>query len=140
MIDLVSLTAGLAVGVLLIATARGLNFESWMYATSLATLPLVYVLFGFLAGSSEVMGMELKFGIPFFTVCMMQLLLRNPWVTALTGIMWLAHGGYDLAHDAFFVNPGVWFWYPVFCAAVDIIVGGYLLYLAYIQNPKTVLK
>ena len=44
--------------------------------------------------------------------------------------LWAAHGGYDLYHNYLFINSGVWSWYPIFCAAVDIPLGLYLFYAA----------
>ena len=46
--------------------------------------------------------------------------------------MWLAaagiagHGAFDLLHHLFIENPGVPVWWPGFCAAVDLILGGWL--------------
>lgn len=72
------------------------------------------------------------FGLPFLIGGVVLSLGRRhvPWAAAVVGALWLAHGGYDLLHPQLFINPGVPAWYPAFCAAVDIVVGLYLLSLA----------
>jgi len=54
----------------------------------------------------------------------------------MLALAWTSHGLYDYYHDFFFVNPGVFSWYPAFCAVVDILVGAYL-FLSYrrLANP-----
>ena len=73
---------------------------------------------------------ELAVGLPYLVGGLLLALLHGRWSAALVGLLWLAHGGYDLIHPLLFINPGVPTWYPLFCASVDIVVGLYLLALA----------
>jgi hypothetical protein len=49
---------------------------------------------------------------------------------AMVGAFWILHGLYDLVHSRLITNVGVPSWYPVWCASVDVVIGGYLLWLS----------
>ncbi len=93
----------------------------------LATLPVWYMLFGLLAMDTNVVTKELLFGLPYLCIGLLVWRIKSSFTLMLIGIAWISHGFYDIYHDAFFVNPGVFVWYPTFCAFVDFIAGGYLL-------------
>ena len=123
---------GVIVGVLFIVptmyviNTRG--FDAWAWPIFLASLPVYYMLFGVLAMDGEAIGLELLYGLPYFFVAWMiwKLNFRLAWL--LLAIAWISHGFYDYYHDSVFINPGVFSWYPAFCALVDIAVGTYLLF------------
>lgn len=121
---------GLLVGLATIAIARRLRAEHWLYALALISLPSLYAGFAWGIGESGIGLQELVVGLPYLIGGLLLALLRGRWSAALVGLLWLAHGGYDLIHPRLFVNPGVPAWYPLFCASVDIVVGLYLLALA----------
>ncbi len=122
--------AGIAVGVLTIAVARGIHGQCWMYAIGLLTLPTLYAGFALQAGHPSVATRELLIGIPFFAVGLALAFVSVRHSAVVVGALWILHGLYDLAHDRFLANPGVPGWYPVFCFSVDVVVGAYLLWLA----------
>ncbi len=71
--------------------------------------------------------LEFLYGLPYIITGLVLLKVRFGFAHLLTALAWLSHGLYDYYHDLFFVNPGVFGWYPAFCALVDIAIGGYLL-------------
>ncbi|MDP3293548.1 MAG: hypothetical protein Q8M37_02270 [Nevskia sp.] len=123
---------GVLVGLGTIAFARQIRGEHWVYALSLISLPTIYAGFAWLAGETSIGFQEMLFGLPFLIGGVVLTLARQQfrWAAAIVGALWLAHGGYDLLHPQWFINPGVPAWYPAFCASVDIVVGLYLLSLA----------
>lgn len=130
MLDIITACIGIFLAVLTIIISRKLRLESWIYATTLASLPLIYVGFAILGNSTTAAFLELLYGIPFFMVCILLLKSKTKSIIYLAGLTWFLHGGYDLIHNAFFTNPGVWKWYPVFCTAYDFTVGIYLIITA----------
>jgi hypothetical protein len=48
----------------------------------------------------------------------------------VVGAFWMLHGVYDLIHGRLITNAGVPDWYPIWCFAVDVVVGAYLIWLA----------
>lgn len=121
---------GLLVGLATIVIARRLRSEHWLYALALISLPSIYAGFAWWIGETGIGLQELTVGLPYLVGGLLLALLHGRWSAALVGLLWLAHGGYDLIHPQLFVNPGVPAWYPRFCASVDIVVGLYLLALA----------
>lgn len=112
---------------------RTIKSDGWAWALGLILLPLFYVGFGLLANDAIAIKSELIWGLPYFITGTLILLFRNRIPTAaflITALFWLFHAAYDFWHDLLFINPGVWDWYPLFCAAVDFSVCAYLIYLA----------
>lgn len=124
---MIEAAAGLLVGLVTILIARRLRGEHWLYALALISLPSLYAGFAWHAGETGIGLQEMAIGLPYLVGGLVLALLRNTWAAALLGLLWLAHGGYDLIHPQLFINPGVPAWYPLFCASVDIVVGLYLL-------------
>lgn len=100
------------------------------------TLPLVYTAFGFFATEKHAVVMELVFGVPFLCGAILALKFKAKWCLTLLAAFWLAHAGYDIFHDQWLINSGVLAWYPAFCAAVDVTIGAYLLYLLYLASKR----
>lgn len=128
-----AIVAGLLSAALLVGISRGLKADRWLYAASLPLLPLIYAGFALWVDLPAVALLELKAGLPYLAggVLLAFAGLRHPRpVMAVVGALWLLHGGYDLLHPRFFDNPGVPVWYPPYCAAVDVALGGTLLVLA----------
>ena len=118
---------GVALGAGTIAFARMTRSERWMYSSALMTLPLIYAAFAMYGGEGAATKLELLWGLPYLLGGVLLTLVRHSAVLVVVGGLWLAHGIYDWGHDHLFVNAGVPSWYPVFCAAVDVTVGLYLL-------------
>lgn len=121
---------GVAFGLAYIFLARLLRVDRWLFALGLISLPVVYSVFALYAGQRLPAALELAWGIPYLVGGMLLPLVRFRGSIALAGVLWLLHGGYDLLHGSLIGNAGVPDWYPVFCAAVDVVIGTYLLGLA----------
>lgn len=126
----VAAVVGLLTGLATIALARQLRGEHWLYALSLVVLPSFYAGFAWSTGATGIGIREMLVGLPYLIGGPLLAWLRLRWTAVIVGVLWLAHGGYDLLHPQLFVNPGVPAWYPVFCAGVDVTVGFYLIGLA----------
>ena len=93
----------------------------------LITLPVYYMLFGVLAMDGTIILTEFLYGLPFIITGLLAWRMRSKAALLVVAIAWLSHGFYDFYHDILFINPGVFTWYPAFCAIVDVTVAGYLL-------------
>ena len=98
-------------------------------AVFLITLPVYYMLFGVLAMDGRVILTEFFYGLPYILTGLLAWRMRSKAALLVVAIAWLSHGFYDFYHDILFINPGVFSWYPAFCAIVDVTVVGYLLLL-----------
>lgn len=121
---------GAAVGVLTIVMARAVRGEYWMYSIGLLVLPSLYASFALRADLPAVGVTEMTYGIPFVVVGLLFAFASIRRSAVVVGAFWILHGFYDLAHGQLVTNPGVPGWYPVWCCAVDIVVGVYLLWLS----------
>ncbi|RKP49853.1 hypothetical protein D7Z26_18655 [Cohnella endophytica] len=121
---------GILLGVASILLTRKVNRLSWLYSAVVISLPLIYVTFALVAADYAAVAMELLWGAPFIIGGAACLLFRVEMPARIVGILWLAHAVFDVVHDRLFVNPGVPQWYPLFCAAVDVVIGGYLMRFA----------
>lgn len=122
--------AGIVFALLMIITARAKKYESWVYSLSLIGLPAIYMIFGFYAEGENVILTEFLYGVPFIVFGIVGFKYGFKNSAYVIGAVWCFHAGYDLFHNLLFLNSGVFAWYPVFCAAVDIPVGLYLFYAA----------
>jgi len=121
---------GAAAGVLTIVVARAIRGQRWLYAMGLLVLPSLYALFALRAGEPAVGAAEMLYGIPFLAAGLVFTLVGIRHSAVFVGAFWLLHGLYDLVHGRWLANPGVPAWYPVWCCAVDVVVGAYLLWLS----------
>jgi hypothetical protein len=107
------------------------------YSTVLIVIALVYVLFAVMAGALDALLIESAIAAGFIVLAVAG--ARWPhrrWAGGLIAAGLVLHGGFDLAHDMLVHNPAVPPWWPVFCAAVDIVVGGWLIGLM-VRRPQT---
>ena len=93
----------------------------------LITLPVYYMLFGVFAMDGTVILTEFLYGLPYILTGLLAWRIRSKAALLVVAIAWLSHGFYDFYHDILFINPGVFSWYPAFCAIVYVTVAGYLL-------------
>jgi hypothetical protein len=121
---------GVAVGVLTIVTARRIRGQHWVYSVGLLTLPSLYAFFALRAGEPAVSVKEMIYGIPFLAAGLLFTFVNVRQSATVVGALWLLHGVYDLMHSRLFTNPGVPGWYPIWCFAVDVVIGAYLLWLS----------
>ncbi len=128
MLDVIYVIVGIGFAVTSILIGRKFKLESWLYTPTIMILPLIYIGFAFVGNSPNAALLELQYGLPFIALSVLTLLIRKTPIIYLAAVAWLLHGVYDMMHDVFFINPGVWFWYPALCAGYDIGIGVYLLY------------
>ncbi len=135
--NIIGIIIGLVFIVPTIYFIRQRRLDAWAWPLFLVTLPVWYMLFGLLAMDGTAILNELLYGLPYIATGLLVWKMKSAPVLILVAVAWISHGFYDYYHDVFFVNPGVFSWYPAFCALVDISVGGYLL-LSYkrLANPE----
>lgn len=121
---------GAASGGVTILVARTIRGERWLYSLGLLTLPSLYALFALHVGEPSVGAREMLYGIPFLVAGLLFALVSIRQSAAMVGAFWVLHGLYDLVHGRLITNAGVPGWYPVWCFSVDVVVGGYLLWLS----------
>jgi len=127
---MIELVAGILIVLPTVLLMRRQKYESWFYSLSLVSLPAIYMAFGIFSEGENVILKELLYGLPFFAIGIISLLYSFKFSAYIVAAFWLFHGAYDLYHNHLFINTGVWSWYPVFCAAVDITVATYLFFSA----------
>lgn len=121
---------GAAVGALTILFARFIRGERWLYSLGLLTLPGIYASFALQAGEHAVGVKEIIYGVPFVVAGLVFAFVSVRQSAVVVGVFWLLHGLYDLVHSQLITNTGVPSWYPVWCFAVDAVIGSYLLWLS----------
>lgn len=122
-----SAIVGVVLGVASILLARTVRGEHWLYSATLMLLPLAYTAFAAAAGDLHTATLELSVGAPFILGGAACLAFRIPRSAVLVGVLWITHAIFDVVHDYFFLNPGAPGWYPVFCAAIDVVIGVYVV-------------
>ena len=121
---------GVAVGVLTIVLARIIRGQRWLYSLGLLTLPSLYAFFALRAGEPALGVKEMIYGVPFLIVGLVFAFVGVRQSAVVVGAFWILHGLYDLTHRRLITNAGVPGWYPFFCFSVDVVIGGYLLWLS----------
>jgi hypothetical protein len=121
---------GAAVGGLTIGVARIIRGQRWLYALGLLTLPSLYAMFALRAGQQAVAVREMMYGTPFIVAGLVCAFVSIRQSAIVVGAFWMLHGVYDLIHGRLITNAGVPDWYPIWCFAVDVVVGAYLIWLA----------
>ncbi len=138
--EIVEIIAGVLFTVVMIMFSLKTKTESWFYAFALLTLPTIYMGFGYFASVEGVVFREFLYGLPIYIAGIVALVVNFRLAMIICASFWLIHGVYDLSHDWFFINDGVFSWYPVFCASVDAAMGAYLFFLAAKAKRSTVSK
>jgi hypothetical protein len=109
-----------------IRQGRSLSF----YSSVLIVIALGYVLFAAMAGTPRTIVVESAIAVGFIIVAVTAVrcgALRTAGWLVVAGLT--AHGVYDLVHSSVVTNPVVPAWWPLFCAVVDILLGGWVLVL-----------
>ena len=116
---LIGLILSLAVAGL--ATVVGFDRERAFYPTVMIVIASYYVLFAAMEASRRTLAIEILVAGGFLLVAVFGY-RRNFWlvVAALIG-----HGIFDFVHHFVIDNPGA-HWWPGFCSAFDVILGGVL--------------
>jgi len=105
---------------------RSLSF----YSTVLVVIALVYVLFAVMAEAPRTVMIESAIAAVFVVVAVAAARWENRHAAGILVAAGLAaHGVYDLVHSAIVSNPVVPAWWPVFCGVVDVVLGGWVVFL-----------
>lgn len=128
--SMIEALVGAAVGVLTIFLARIIHAERWVYSIGLLSLPSLYALFALHAGEQASGAREMLYGMPFLIAGLAFTVVSVRYSAVAVGAFWILHGLYDLVHGSLLTNPGVPAWYPVWCCAVDVVIGGYVFWLS----------
>lgn len=102
------------------------------YSSLLIVIALVYVLFGVMTGRPAVIVAESAIAAGFMGVSILGVRWQGERVGAiLIALGLMAHGLFDLGHNAIIQNAAVPAWWPPFCSTVDVIVGLWLITIAW---------
>jgi hypothetical protein len=109
----------LAVGIAALAKFTRFDEDRSFYSTVLIIIATYYVLFALLDSSAHALVWELVIAVAFSIVAIIGAL----FLPTLVGTGIIAHGLFDLVHDAIIENPGVPTWWPSFCGSIDVVLG-----------------
>ena len=117
---LIGLILGAAVAGL--ATGLGMDRDRAFYPTVLIVVAAYYVLFAVMGASGPTIAIEIAVASGFLVLA----------VIGFKGSLWLVaagiagHGVFDFFHHLLIHNAGVPAWWPGFCLAADVMLGGWL--------------
>jgi hypothetical protein len=123
----------LAVGIAALAKFTRFDQDRSFYSTVLVIIASYYVLFAVLDGSGHALVGELVIAVAFSIVAIIGAL----FLPTLVGTGIVAHGLFDLVHDAIIENPGVPTWWPSFCGSIDVVLGLWVIFLTRLRLTNT---
>jgi len=100
----------------------GLDRERAFYPTVLIVVASYYVLFAVMAASGRTIVIEIAAASCFLLLATIGY-KKSLWLVAIALV---GHGVFDIVHHSLIENPGVPHWWPGFCTAFDVILGGLL--------------
>lgn len=115
----------LAVAVGLLGTFVGFERDRAFYSTVLIVVASYYALFAIVGGSTHALVLEALVGGAFLLAAVIGF-RTSMWVVAV-GLA--GHGIFDMVHGGIIANPGLPDYWPAFCAAFDVVAGGYLAWV-----------
>ena len=104
------------------AAVIGFDRERAFYPTVLIIIASYYVLFAVMGASGRTLVVEIVVASGFLLFAVLGF-KRNLWLVAGASV---GHGVFDFVHHLFIDNPGVPRWWPGFCLAFDVVLGGVL--------------
>jgi hypothetical protein len=104
------------------AAVIGFDRERAFYPTLLIVIASYYVLFAVMGASGRALIIEIVVASVFLLFAVLGF-KRNLWLVA--GAI-AGHGVFDVVHRLLIENPGVPHWWPGFCLAFDVVLGGAL--------------
>ncbi len=129
---------GVLVSIILIVRFKITRLEThkFTYSLLLFSFPLYYLTFAIYGLDFKAAPLEVLVGSLFFVIAILSLKFNTFYKFSFLSIGYLLHGAYDIGHDLLFVNGGTPFWWPEFCGSIDIVLGLYLLNLAFNSRIK----
>lgn len=97
----------------------------------LATFPIYYWVFAVYASDYTALLNEFMASVVFLAIAYVAYRYRSFANLLLLAIGYVGHAAYDFYHDELFINSGAPTWWPEFCGSVDVLIGGYVAYLAF---------
>lgn len=133
-----ALAMGIIIAVYVVIRFRKVRLEkkNLVYPVFLATFPVYYWAFAVYASDYEALVNELLIGIVFFAIAYMAYKLNGVIGGGLLAVGYTAHAIYDVIHSSIFHNAGTPLWWSEFCGTVDVLIGLYLIYLAFSMQQR----
>ncbi|HET7057137.1 MAG TPA: hypothetical protein VFI05_00310 [Nitrospiraceae bacterium] len=130
--NIYALSIGVVVGVIVLLHLKATKREStnWAYPLLLATFPVFYWAFAVYAADYAALLREFVAGAAFLVIAYIACRFKSPGTLLLLAVGYIGHAAYDVYHNLLFVNGGTPAWWPEFCGSVDVLLGGYVAYLA----------
>lgn len=136
--NILAFIIGIVVSILIIVPFKKTRLESSKFAYSflLITFPFYYFAFAVYGNDYTVIPLEFLGGLVFFGIALLSLKFSDFYKFNFLALGYILHGIYDVTHNSFFVNVGTPVWWPEFCGVIDIILGLYLVNLAFRHRVK----
>ena len=136
--NILAFIIGIAVSILVIVHFKKNRLESSKFAYSflLFTFPFYYFVFAVYGNDYAVIPSEFLGGLLFFSIAILSLRFSDFYKFNFLALGYILHGIYDVTHHMFFINAGTPVWWPEFCGVIDIILGLYLVILAFKLRVK----
>ena len=131
--NILAFIIGIFVSILVILHFKKTRLESskFGYSFLLITFPFYYFIFAVYGNDYAAIPLEFMGGLVFFVIAIYSLKFSDFYKFIFLASGYILHGIYDVTHNMFFFNAGTPIWWPEFCGVVDIILGLYLLTLAF---------
>ena len=127
-----ALLIGAATAVIVVIHLRATKRENtrWAYPLLLATFPAFYWAFAVYASDYVALARELMAAAGFLAIAYVACKFRSTGTLLLLAVGYGMHAVYDVSHDLWFLNAGTPAWWPEFCGSIDLMIAGYVAYLA----------
>lgn len=139
--NIYALTAGILSAIAVVSLFRSWRLEGtrWAYPVLLAEFPVNYWAFAIHGSDATALRLEILVGAAFVAVACIAYRARSFATLMVLAAGYVMHAAYDFSHDLFFVNAGEPAWWPEYCASVDVLIGLYIVYLAFAcrREPAT---
>lgn len=128
-------TIGIVLALVIALLAKILEFDTdrSFYPVILIVIAMYYVLFAVMNESTGIIITELIIALVFMTIAMVG--ARVSLFIIAVGL--IAHGVFDIFHNRIITNLSVPAWWPGFCAAVDVVLGLIVLFIAKRRSNKS---
>ncbi len=131
--NILAFVIGIVVSIIVIVRLKKTRLEKsrFAYPLLLFTFPFYYFIFAIFGNDYVAIPLEFLGGLLFFVIAVFAVKLHGFYKFNLLAIGYILHGVYDVTHNQLFINVGTPVWWPEFCGVVDIIIGLYLINVAF---------